>query len=362
MTTRFRLGITQGDINGIGYEVIMKTLMDERMLSMCTPVVYGSPKVAAYHRKALNVEKFTFTPIKSAEEAVSRKDSVSIVNCMDDEVRVELGHSTEVGGAGALAALNAAVADLKAGHIDALITAPINKHNIQSESFRFAGHTEFLAQAFDVPESDTLMLMVGEVFRVGVVTGHIPLSQVSKTLTKELVLSKIRAMSNALCNDFGIRKPRVAVLGLNPHAGDNGLLGLEEREVIQPAIEAANAEGLVAMGPYPADGFSGSDGFSRFDGVLAMYHDQGLVPFKALNFDTGVNYTAGLPVVRTSPAHGTAYDLTGRNLANPSSFRQAVYLAIDILRQRDEQAKISANPLRPQSARRERGERPDRPE
>lgn len=352
MSTKFRLGITQGDINGIGYEVIIKSLIDNRILEMCTPIVYGSPKVAAYHRKALNVENFSFNPIKSADEASPSKPN--IVNCMDDEVRVELGHSTEVGGAGALAALKMAVANLQEQRIDALVTAPINKHNIQSEEFRFAGHTEFFAQAFGSP--DTLMLMVGESLRVGVVTGHIPLSQVAQQLSTELVLSKLRVLNHSLYTDFGIRKPRIAVLGLNPHSGDNGLLGAEEQQIIVPAIEQATAEGIVALGPYAADGFFGSERFGSFDAILAMYHDQGLVPFKALSFDTGVNYTAGLPIVRTSPAHGTAYDLTGRNLANPASFRHAMYVALDIIRNRHLQAELQANPLRYHQGRRERGE------
>lgn len=352
MSTKFRLGITQGDINGIGYEVIIKSLMDNRILEMCTPIVYGSPKVAAYHRKALNVENFSFNPIKTADEASPSKPN--IVNCMDDEVRVELGHSTEAGGAGALAALKMAVADLQEQRIDALVTAPINKHNMQGEEFRFAGHTEFLAQAFGSP--DTLMLMVGESLRVGVVTGHIPLSQVAQQLSTELVLSKLRVLNHSLHMDFGIRKPRIAVLGLNPHSGDNGLLGIEEQQIIIPAIEQATAEGMVALGPYAADGFFGSECFGSFDAILAMYHDQGLVPFKALCFDTGVNYTAGLPIVRTSPAHGTAYDLTGRNLANPTSFRHAMYVALDIIRNRQLQAELQANPLRPHQGRRERGE------
>lgn len=352
MSTKLRLGITQGDVNGIGYEVIIKSLMDSRMLEMCTPIVYGSPKVAAYHRKALSVENFSFNPIKTADEASDSKPNM--VNCMDDEVRVELGRSTETGGAGALSALKMAVADLKEQRIDALVTAPINKHNIQGEEFRFAGHTEYLAQAFGAP--DTLMLMVSGNMRVGVVTGHIPLGQVAHSLHKELLLSKLRVLNQSLRVDFGVRKPRIAVLGLNPHSGDNGLLGLEEQQVIVPTIEQANAEGMVALGPYAADGLFGSERFGSFDAILAMYHDQGLAPFKALNFDMGVNYTAGLPIVRTSPAHGIAYDLAGRNLANPESFRQAMYTAIDIARNRKLQAELMANPLRHHQGRRERGE------
>jgi 4-hydroxythreonine-4-phosphate dehydrogenase len=338
---KIRVGITQGDINGIGYEVIIKTLMDPRMDEMCTSIVYGSPKVAAYHRKALNIENFSFNQIKDASEANPKRPN--IVNCMDENVRVELGKSTEYGGQGALLALRAAITDLKAGKIDVLVTAPINKANIQSQSFNFPGHTEFLANEFG--EKNVLMLMVSDAMRVGVVTGHIPISEVSKSITTEAILTKLRLLNDTLIKDFAIRRPRIAVLGLNPHAGDSGVIGTEETTTIMPALKQANDEGIVAMGPYPADGFFGSDRFTRFDAILAMYHDQGLSPFKVINFDTGVNYTAGLPIVRTSPDHGTAYDLAGQNLANPNSFRQAVYLAIDIYRNRQLHKELTANPL-----------------
>ncbi len=341
-TEKVKVGITQGDINGIGYEVIIKTLMDPRMDEVCTSIVYGSPKVAAYHRKALNVENFSFNQIKDASEANPKR--ANIINCMDDNVRVELGKSTEYGGQGALLSLKAAIADLKAGKIDVLVTAPINKANIQSPSFHFPGHTEFLANEFDT--KDVLMLMVSDTMKVGVVTGHIPISQVPQSVTIDAILSKLRLLNSTLIQDFAIRKPRIAVLGLNPHAGDQGVIGNEEETVIIPAIRKANEEGVVAMGPYPADGFFGSDRFTRFDAVLAMYHDQGLSPFKVVNFDTGVNYTAGLPIVRTSPDHGTAYDLAGQNLANPNSFRQAIYLAVDIFRNRELYKKLTANPLK----------------
>lgn len=339
---KIRVGITQGDINGIGYEVIIKTLMDPRMDEMCTSIVYGSPKVAAYHRKALNIENFSFNQIKDASEANPKRPN--IVNCMDENVRVELGKSTEYGGQGALLALQAAISDLKANKIDVLVTAPINKANIQSQNFSFPGHTEFLANEFGV--KNVLMFMVSDTMRIGVVTGHIPISEVSKSITTEAILTKLRLLNDTLVKDFAIRRPRIAVLGLNPHAGDSGVIGTEETTIIMPALKQANDEGIVAMGPYPADGFFGSDRFTRFDAILAMYHDQGLSPFKVINFDTGVNYTAGLPIVRTSPDHGTAYDLAGHNLANPNSFRQAVYLAIDIFRNRQLHKELTANPLK----------------
>ena len=339
---RIRVGITQGDINGIGYEVIIKTLMDPRIDEFCIPIVYGSPKVAAYHRKALNVENFTFNQIKDAEEAGVKK--ANIINCMDDNVRVELGKSTEYGGQGSLLALQAAIADIKAGKIDVLVTAPINKYNIQSPDFKFPGHTEYLANAFNTQE--VLMLLVSETMKVGVVTGHVPLSQVSSLITKEIILKKLRLLSRSMVEDFGIRKPRIAVMGLNPHAGDHGVIGLEERDVIIPAINQANEEGIVAMGPYPSDGFFGSDSFTKFDAILAMYHDQGLAPFKVVNFDSGVNFTSGLPIIRTSPDHGTAYDLAGKNVANPNSFRQSLYLAVDLFRNRMQHKGLIANPLK----------------
>lgn len=339
---RIRVGITQGDINGISYEVIIKTLMDPRIEELCTPVVYGSPKVAAYHRKALNVENFTFNQIKDADEATYRK--AYIINCMDDNVRVELGKSTEYGGQGSLLALQAAIADIKAGKIDVLVTAPINKYNIQSADFKFPGHTEYLANAFNTKE--VLMLLVSDTMKVGVVTGHVPLSQVPSLITKEAILTKLRLLNKSMIEDFGIRRPRIAVLGLNPHAGDQGVIGSEERDIIIPAINQANEENIVAVGPYPSDGFFGSDSFVKFDAILAMYHDQGLAPFKVINFDTGVNFTSGLPIIRTSPDHGTAYDLAGKNEANPNSFRQALYLAVDLFKNRQQHKVLTANPLK----------------
>ncbi|WP_159522162.1 4-hydroxythreonine-4-phosphate dehydrogenase PdxA [Sunxiuqinia indica] len=339
---KIRIGISHGDINGIGYEVIMKTLMDARILEMCTPVVYGSPKVAAYHRKALNLNNFNFNNIQNANEADTRR--ANIINCIDDNIRVELGKSSGIAGEASYMALERAVNDLKAGEIDALVTAPINKDNIQSDKFNFPGHTEFLAQQFET--DNYLMLMVSEMMKIGVVTTHIPLSEVSAGITKKAILSKLRIISSSLEQDFSIKKPRIAVLGLNPHAGDGGLLGSEEKEIIIPAIEQAKNEGILALGPYPSDGFFGSGDYVKFDAILAMYHDQGLTPFKLASFDKGVNYTAGLPFIRTSPAHGTAFDIAGEDKASPDSLRQALYLAIDVHKSRELYKEISKNPLK----------------
>lgn len=336
------IGISHGDINGIGYEVIIKTLMEPRILDMCTPIVYGSPKVAAYHKKALNLEAFNFNHIRSASEADSRK--ANIINCVDDNIRVELGRSSEMAGEASYMALEKAVQDLKQGEIDALITAPINKDNIQSEKFNFPGHTEYLAEQFNV--RDYVMLMVSESMKVGVVVGHAPMSEVVSRITKGAILNKLRIINQSLEKDFLIKRPRIAVLGLNPHAGDNGLLGREEIEIIIPAIQQAKDEGIIAVGLYPADGFFGSGDFVKFDAILAMFHDQGLIPFKMAAFERGVNFTAGLPVIRTSPAHGTAYDIAGEDKAIPDSLREALYLAIDIHKNRALYAEISKNPLK----------------
>lgn len=339
------VGISHGDINGIGYEVIMKTLADQSINDFCTPVVYGSPKVAAYHRKALNINNFIFNNIRSADEANPRK--ANMINCLDDNTRVELGKSTPHGGEAAVLSLDRAMTDLLSGKINVLVTAPIDKHNVQSDRFRYKGHTEYL-KAKAGQNYEALMLMVGESMRIGMVTGHIPLSKVSEQLTTELIVSKARLMHKSLIVDFGIRRPRIAVLALNPHAGDNSLLGTEEAEIISPAIQQAQKEGILAFGPFPSDGFFGAGSFTKFDGILAMYHDQGLIPFKSLSFDSGVNFTAGLPFIRTSPVHGTAFAIAGKGEALENSFRQAVYLACDIYKNRQLYAEISKNPLRHQ--------------
>jgi 4-hydroxythreonine-4-phosphate dehydrogenase len=337
-------GISHGDINGIGYEVIIKTLSDNMMNDICVPIVYGSPKVAAYHRKALNINNFSFNNIRSAEDANPKK--ANMINCLDDNVRVELGKSTPQGGEAALVSLERAVEDLKNGKINVLVTAPIDKKNIQSDKFNFKGHTEYLRSKAGT--ADVLMFMISENMRIGFATGHVPLKKVPEILTIELLTSKIRLMNQSLIHDFGIRKPQIAVLGLNPHAGDNSLLGSEEEEVIIPAMKQAEKEGIMAFGPFPADGFFGAGSFTKFDGVLSMYHDQGLPPFKALSFDSGVNFTAGLPFVRTSPVHGTAFSIAGKGEASENSFRQAIYLACNIFRNRQMYAEISKNQLKHQ--------------
>ncbi len=335
-------GITHGDINGIGYEVIIKSLLDSAVFELFIPIVYGSPKVAAYHRKALNIQNFSFNLIRNPGEAHNKR--ANIINCLGDDVRVELGKPTAHSGESAFIALERAVEDLKTGKIDVLVTAPIDKSSIHSEHFKFPGHTEYLKAKFKV--DDVLMFMISENMKVGLVTEHLPLSKVAEVLNTELILKKLRIMEKSLLVDFAIRKPVIAVLGLNPHAGDNNLLGSEEAEIIAPAIQQARDEGIMAFGPFSADGFFGAGLFRKFDAVLAMYHDQGLAPFKALSFDTGVNFTAGLPVVRTSPAHGTAFNIAGKNEASESSFRHAIYLACDIFRRRKMYEEISKNPLK----------------
>ncbi|MFC2118839.1 4-hydroxythreonine-4-phosphate dehydrogenase PdxA [Bacteroidota bacterium] len=333
------VGITHGDINGISYEVIIKTLMDARIINFCIPIVYGSPKVVAYHRKTLLIDNFSLNLINSPEEANSKR--ANIINCVDDDIRVELGKSTPAAGLASFQSLEREVTDLYEKKIDVLVTCPINKDNIQSKDFSFPGHTEYLKFKF---KSDTvLMLMVGEHLKVGVVTGHVPLSEVPKLIKEDIILDKLRLMNECLKADFGIIKPKIAVLGLNPHAGDNGLLGKEDAEIILPAVIKAKEEDIMALGPYPADGLFGSPEFFKFDAVLAMYHDQGLAPFKALSFDTGVNYTAGLSVVRTSPAHGTAFQIAGKGMASADSFRQSLFTAIDVFRHRKEYKEMSAN-------------------
>lgn len=342
-----KVGITHGDINGIGYEVILKTFADARVAELCTPVIYGSSKIAAYHRKALELPPVNMNIISQAEEAgVSR---VNIINCVDDDTKVELSKSTTIAGESAFKSLEAAVTDVKRGVIDVLVTAPINKHNIQNENFHFPGHTEYLEKCFATsPDRKALMILMKGNLRVALVTGHIPLSQVPESLTIAGIVNKLRVFNHSLKQDFGIIKPRIAVLALNPHAGDAGLLGSEENDIIIPAMQEAEKKGVMSFGPYPADGFFGSMMCDRFDGVLAMYHDQGLAPFKALAMDDGVNYTAGLPVVRTSPAHGTAYDIAGKNVASEESFRQALYVALDIYRNRLRYREATASPLRKQ--------------
>ena len=341
---KIRVGITHGDINGLGYEVILKAFADPTMLELCTPIVYGSPKVATYHRKAMDIQA-NFSIINEADEALDGK--LSILNCVDDELKGELTAATPDAGKAALDALERALQDYREGFIDVLVTAPINKHTIQSDAFHFPGHTEYIEERVG-DRRKALMILLKDDFRVALVTGHIPVKDIATTITKELIMEKLSIFHRSLKQDFGIDCPRIAVFSLNPHAGDNGVIGTEESEVIIPAMQEMIAKGIQCFGPYPADGFMGSGNFTHFDGILAMYHDQGLAPFKALAMDEGVNFTAGLPIVRTSPAHGTAYDIAGQGIASESSFRQAIYTAIDVYRNRVIEREIHARPLRKQ--------------
>ena len=338
---KVRVGISHGDFNGISYEIIIKTFLDKRMLQMMTPVIYGSSKIASYYRKTLNYTDISFNLVRKADMA--NPNRVNIINCYDQEVKIEIGKLSEKAGELAVLALEKVVSDMMHDSIDVLVTAPINKKSIHSELFDFPGHTEYLAKKFNA--EDYLMMMVSENLRIGIITGHIPLKDVASSITEDLLIRKIRIMNDSLIKDFAIRKPKIAVLGLNPHAGDEGVIGNEEIEIIIPAIKKSYDDGILCFGPYPADGFFGSASYSKFDGIISLYHDQGMLPFKTLAFGSGVNFTAGLPYVRTSPAHGTAFDIAGKKKASPDSFRQAIYLAIDIFKNRKIFEEISKNPL-----------------
>jgi len=330
MARKLVVGITQGDGNGIGYEVIIKALADERMLDLCTPVIYGSSKIFGFYKKQIhNIDQINTNVISSAKDVHQKR--VNIVNCLPENVFVEPGQSTAESAKAAMTSLERAVADIKEGYIDVLVTAPINKRAMVGEGFGYTGHTEYLEKEFGVDE--VAMIMVCDRLKVGVVTGHIALKDVVKSITREKIVRKLRLMKDSLERDFGIDAPKIAVLGLNPHCGDGGLLGDEEQQIILPAVQDANEEGILAFGPYSPDGFFGTS-YSRFAAVLAMYHDQGLTPFKALAFEEGVNFTAGLPIVRTSPDHGTAYEMAGRDMADPRSMMAAIYTAIDIFNSR----------------------------
>ncbi|MBI9033602.1 MAG: 4-hydroxythreonine-4-phosphate dehydrogenase PdxA [Bacteroidales bacterium] len=341
---KIKVGVSHGDFNGISYEIIIKTFSDQRVLELMTPVVYGSSKVASYHRKVMNVKDFNFNLIKKPEQAAHRR--ANLLNIFEEEVKIELGKPSQIAGELAVLSLDAAATDLIDGKIDVLVTAPFNKQTIQSEDFHFPGHTEYLARKFE--SDDYLMLMVSGNLRIGMVTGHIPLQDVPTVVTENLLLRKIRIMHESLIRDFGITKPKIAILAMNPHASDQGLIGDEEQKVLIPTIERAQQQGKLVFGPFPADGFFGSNNFTQFDGVLAMYHDQGMLPFKTMAFESGVNYTAGLPFIRTSPAHGTAYEIAGKGEAQPDSFRAALYLAKDIFANRKQHDEISRRPLRKQ--------------
>lgn len=336
------IGISHGDINGINYEIILKALEDKRMMEMFNCILYGSSKAIQHYQNSLDLPKVGFNKIKRTDRTHLQK--YNMIQVGEKEINIDTGKSTKEAGKLAFEALEKAVFDLDKKYIDALVTAPIDKHNIQSDQFKYAGHTDYLADVFQTKEY--IMLLVAKSLRIGVVTGHVPIKEVSEKITSDLILSKIKVMQKSLIYDFGIRNPKIAVLGLNPHASDNGVIGDEEEKVIIPAIEKAKQNKILAFGPYPADGFFASSNYTAFDGILAMYHDQGLIPFKTLSFEDGVNFTAGLPVVRTSPAHGTAFDIAGKNMANESSLRAAIYLAADIINNRKEFDYLSKNPLK----------------
>lgn len=336
-----RVGITHGDPNGIGYEIILKTLKDHRMLEICTPIIYGNSSALKQHQKAAHLDNLTFKKISEPSQA--KHNSPNLIEVGDKDYNVEFGLGTEASGKLAYDSLERAVKDLQEGEIDVLVTAPINKDNIQSDEFKFPGHTEYLASKDE--KEDSLMFMVSDLVKVAVATGHMPVSEISNQLNKDLILDKIKLMEKSLKLDFSVRKPKIAVLGLNPHAGDNGLLGKEDQDIVVPAIEEARRIEKLVYGPFAADGFFGSGGYRNYDGVVAMYHDQGLIPFKTIAFGMGTNFTAGLSFIRTSPDHGTGFDIAGKNLADASSLRQAIYSGIDIFKNRSLNEELGSNVL-----------------
>lgn len=341
-TERPVIGITTGDINGVGIELIIKTFSDNRILELCTPVIFASNKVINYYRRVITEYPFNFTSTKDLTKLNPKQ--VNIFNCWDEEVPIQPGALTESGGKYAIRSLMVATQCLKDGELDALVTAPIHKSNTHTNDFQYTGHTPFFKDKFGV--KDVLMLLYHNDLRVGLVTEHIPIAKVAGTITKELIQFKLNLLRESLVKDFGIDKPKIAVLGLNPHAGDGGEIGQEDQQVIKPVIDAAQQQNQLVYGPYSADAFFAWGTYSQFDGILAMYHDQGLIPFKTLAQGQGVNYTAGLPVIRTSPDHGTAFDIAGKNIAEPDSFREAVFQCLDLIRQRQEYATNTGNPLR----------------
>lgn len=339
--SKIKVGITHGDINGIGYEVILKTLVDARILEICTPIIYGSPKVAAYHRKALDIENINMNIINSASDAHGAR--VNIVNCVDDTIKVELGQESLVAGEASFKALELAVDNLLDKSIDVLVTAPVNKHSIYSNQVDCKGHTEYLEQRIE--NNGVMTILVGDFIKIGTAVGHVPMSKLSETISLDNIISKLRIMNESLKKDFMISKPRIAVLGFNPHLGDRGMWGEEEEKIIIPAIDKARNEGILALGPFSADGFFASASFRQYDAVLAMYHDQGMIPFKTIEGHAGVVYTAGLASIRTAPAHGVAYGKVGKGTASEFGFRNALYLALDIYKNRKINEEISRNPL-----------------
>jgi 4-hydroxythreonine-4-phosphate dehydrogenase len=337
------IGITTGDLNGIGLEVIIKTLSDNRLLDLCTPVVFASNKAINFYRKNISTDfPFNFSSTKDLTKLNPKQ--VNVFNCWEEEVPMQPGMLTEMGGKYAIRSLMVAAQCLKDGQLDAIVTAPIHKSNTQTADFPYTGHTPFFKEKFGA--KDVLMLLYSGDLRVALATEHLPLAKVPAALTKELLISKLNLLKESLIKDFGIDKPKIAVLGLNPHAGDEGQIGNEEQNIIKPVIDQMQQHGHTVFGPYSADAFFARNSYKQFDAILAMYHDQGLIPLKSLSAGEGVNYTAGLPVIRTSPDHGTAFDIAGKNMADPSSFREAIFQAIDLLRKRNEYAIYTANPLR----------------
>ncbi len=342
---KLKIGITIGDINGIGPEVIIKAFSNPKLLELCVPIIYGSSKVMSYHKNIVKTHDFSFVTTGDADRASNSK--VNVVNCWDQDVKITLGAATQEGGQLAIKAMERAVAEAKDGKIDAIVTAPINKEAMKMANFGHKGHTEYLTQSTNTKES--VMTMISDNLRIALATNHLPISKVAESITKESIIRKLKIFNKSLVEDCGIDKPTIAVLGLNPHAGDNGVIGTEEDDIIRPVIIEAKKNGVHVVGPFAADGFFGSSQFSKFDGIFAMYHDQGLIPFKALTFGSGVNFTGGLPIVRTSPDHGTGYDIAGKNQADESSLRAATYLAIDIARNRKEYKESRANKLEKRS-------------
>lgn len=340
MKKTVKIGISIGDFNGIGLEVILKCFKDKRLFDFCTPVLFAEQNMIITRKKSLGLDDVFVNSITHVKEAKNKK--INVINCWKEQVKTDLGKSSIEAGKYAFTSLKKATQSLKKKEVDVLVTAPINKDNIQSDSFNFPGHTEYLEKQFN---GQALMVMISERLRVGLVTGHIPISEVAQHISQELIVQKIHALNVSLIQDFGIRKPKIAVLGLNPHAGDNGLLGKEDKKSIIPAIQQAEQEGTLAFGPYSADGFFGSNSWKAFDAILAMYHDQGLIPFKTLSFGEGVNFTSGLDGIRTSPDHGTGFDIANKNIASETSFRQAIYSACAIFKKRNEWQELNRNPL-----------------
>ncbi|UOK43323.1 MULTISPECIES: 4-hydroxythreonine-4-phosphate dehydrogenase PdxA [Flavobacterium] len=334
------VGISIGDLNGIGSEVILKTFEDTRMLELCTPVIFGNVKILSFLKRTLNLES-NLQGIDKLEQLVFGR--INVLNIWREGVNLQFGENDETVGKYAIKSFTAATQALKEGLIDVLVTAPINKYNIQSEEFHFPGHTDYLNQEL---EGDALMLMVQDNLRVGLLTDHVPVNEVSAHLTEALIRTKLETVNKTLIQDFGITKPKIAVLGLNPHCGDHGVIGKEDDEVIRPALQKLFDEGIMVFGPYSADSFFGSGQYEKFDAVIATYHDQGLIPFKTLSFGKGVNYTAGLNKIRTSPDHGTAYEIAGKGMADFNSFKEAVYLALDVFHNRNEYKELVKNPLK----------------